>query len=240
MGAHEVVIESASHVVSLAELSTDQMTTIVRAWGARVRDLREDDRLEYALVFKNRGADAGATLEHAHSQLIAIPFVPPFVREELEGAHQHWADHDRCPFCHVGESVLDARERWVAGNDDVLAYTPYASRFPFEMRVAPRRHGAHFEESTEAMGDAIADVLRRTLQKLDRALDRPPYNLVIHTAPFDEGDLDYYHWHIEIIPALSYMAGFEWGTGCHINPTSPERAAEHLRRVSLETPVAEA
>ncbi len=235
VGAHEVIIESPSHVVTFGNVSADQVAAVVRAWGGRLRDLRDDERLEYAMIFKNRGADAGASLEHAHSQLIAVPFLPPTIREELEGAADYHGRHDRCVFCQIGDDVFEDGERRVAQNDDVVAYAPYAPRMPFEMRIMPRAHEARFERDADDLDAAIADVLKRTLQKLDRALERPPYNLVLHTAPLaDQDATDHYHWHIEIIPALSYTAGFEWGAGCHINPTPPERAAEHLRRVPLD------
>ena len=115
-------------------------------------------------------------------------------------------------------------------NADMVALAPYAPRFAFETWMLPKRHGARFEEAPRHEYESLARLLKAMLQRMDRALEPPPYNLVIHTAPFSEDVGDVFHWHIEIMPKITRVAGFEWGTGFYINPTPPEEAAQVLRR----------
>lgn len=234
LGAHEVIIESADHVADLSQLSDAHLADVVRAWRERVDDLGGDQRLEYALIFKNQGVRAGATVEHAHSQLMALPAVPDFVADELEGSRDYHAEHDRCVFCDLIERNLDKRDRLVYENDKVVVFAPFASRFPFELWLMPRQHQARFEDADADLDRAVARALGDTLTRLHQSLDDPPYNLVVHTAPLRSGPLDYYHWHIEIIPTLSNIAGFEWGSGWHINSTAPESAADHLKKLEVD------
>ncbi len=180
-------------------------------------------------MFKNHGAAAGATLEHTHSQLIALPIVPDFLRQELSGARRHFEVKQRCVFCDVvHEDLLDGR-RIIQENADIVALAPYAPRFAFETWLLPRRHGARFEEAPRHEYESLARMLKSVLQRMDRALETPPYNLIVHTSPFSEETGDFYHWHVEIMPKLTRVAGFEWGTGFYLNPTSPEEAAQALR-----------
>jgi UDPglucose--hexose-1-phosphate uridylyltransferase len=196
-------------------------------------DLKRDFRLKYILVFKNHGAAAGATLEHPHAQLIALPIVPDFVRDEIEGARRHFAVKERCVFCDIVRQELRDQRRVIQENAEAVAIAPYAPRFAFETWILPRRHGARFEEAPKQEYEAVARLLKAVLQRMDRALESPPFNLVLHTAPFADEVDDIYHWHIEIMPKLTRVAGFEWGTGFYINPTPPEEAAQVLRGVRL-------
>jgi UDPglucose--hexose-1-phosphate uridylyltransferase len=233
IGAHEVIIETPDHGKTLASMSAQEIERVLWAYRERMLDLKQDRRLRYILVFKNHGAAAGATLEHTHSQLIAMPIVPDFVREELDGARQHYKAKERCVFCDiVRQDQADAR-RVILENADAIAIAPYAPRFAFETWVLPKRHGARFEEAPRQEYENVARLLKAVLERLDRALERPSFNLIVHTAPFSEDVADVYHWHIEIMPKLTRVAGFEWGTGFYINPTSPEEAAQVLRDVKI-------
>lgn len=235
VGAHEVIIECPEHVVAFDELGADQMATVLQAWQDRIDDLRNDERLACAVVFKNHGAAAGASLEHAHSQLIALPIVPKRLDEELAGTRQYHAEHDRCVWCDIIDQETTDGSRIVCQNDVAVAMTPFASRFPFELCILPRDHGPWYEEASGQILAGVAALLEETLAKLNRALDNPPFNLMLHSAPFPNGeDTSHYHWHFELIPKLTKVAGFEWGTGFYINPTSPEAAAEHLREIALD------
>jgi UDPglucose--hexose-1-phosphate uridylyltransferase len=196
-------------------------------------DLKRDFRLKYILVFKNHGAAAGATLEHPHSQLIALPLVPDFVREEIEGARRHFAAKERCVFCDIIQQELRDDRRVVQENADTIAIAPYASRFPFETWILPKRHGARFEEAPRHEYESLARLLKAVLLRLNRALEMPPFNLAIHTSPCADDVAEAYHWHIEIMPKLTRVTGFEGGTGFYINPTPPEEAAQVLRGVRL-------
>jgi UDPglucose--hexose-1-phosphate uridylyltransferase len=233
IGAHEVIIETPDHDRSMAAMSEAEIERVLWAYRARIVDLKRDVRLKHVVVFKNRGYAAGATLEHPHSQLIALPIVPDFVREEIDGARRQFAVNGRCVFCDIVREEMRDGRRVIEENADVVALAPYAPRLAFETWLLPRQHGARFEEAAQNVTGSLARVLRSTLQRLDRALGMPPFNLIVHTAPFVEGVDDCYHWHIELMPKLARVAGFEWGTGFYINPTPPEEAAQVLRSVGL-------
>jgi UDPglucose--hexose-1-phosphate uridylyltransferase len=233
IGAHEVIIETPDHDRSLALMSEPELERVLWAYRERMVDLKQDHRLRYILVFKNHGAAAGATLEHPHSQLIALPIVPDFVREELEGARLHYQMKERCVYCDVVRQELGDGRRVIQENADIVALAPYAPRFAFETWLLPKRHGARYENAPRHEYESLARLLKSVLQRLDRALESPPFNLIIHTSPFSEDVSQLYHWHIEILPKLTRVAGFEWGTGFYINPTPPEEAARVLRAVKL-------
>ena len=233
IGAHEMVIETPEHALRMTELSDANIEEVFWAFRERMRDLRNDHRLRYVLLFKNYGESAGAQLEHTHSQLIALPVVPKRVQEELDVARRYYDFKERCIFCDLVRQEMKAGTRVVTETDQYLVVEPYAARFPFETWILPKRHQSHFEESGGAEFGNLAWVLKTTLRKLERVLERPPYNLLIHTAPLQEASCPYYHWHIEIIPKLTRVAGFEWGTGVYINPTPPEESAKFLRDAGL-------
>lgn len=237
VGAHEVVIETPDHAKDLADLEIDHLVQVINAFRARALDLHRDRRFRYVLIFKNHGPQAGATLEHSHTQLIATPIIPRFIMEELEGSRKYFELKERCVFCDIvqQETSENNGRRVVSTSDRFVALAPFAPRFPFETWILPRQHDASFlaiEDAAETRD--FAAVLRDTLQRLNRALDRPPFNFVIHTTPVNEGDLEYYHWHLEIMPSLSRVAGFEIGSGFYINPTPPEDAAQYLREIAVE------
>jgi len=229
IGAHEVIIETPDHGKTLASMSEAEIERVLWAYRERILDLKKDIRFRYILIFKNHGAAAGATLEHTHSQLIALPIVPDFVREEIDGARRHFAAKERCVFCDIIRQETAAGRRVILENAEVVALAPYAPRFPFETWLLPSRHGARFEEAPREEYEALARLLKSVLIRMDRALEAPAYNLIIHSSPFSEETTEYYHWHVELIPKLTKVAGFEWGTGFYINPTSPEEAARVLR-----------
>jgi UDPglucose--hexose-1-phosphate uridylyltransferase len=185
------------------------------------------------MIFKNVGTAAGASLEHTHSQLIVTPIVPVSVAEEMTGALEFYDYRGRCIYCDMVQQELSFEKRIVLDTPHFTAICPYASRFPFETWIVPKTHSSHFENIPKPGVDDLGHVLRDVLQKLENALDAPPYNYIIHTAPFDHQELPHYHWHIEIIPRLTKVAGFEWGSGFYINPVPPEDAAAFLREVEV-------
>jgi len=230
IGAHEVIIESPDHGKTLASMSEAEIERVLWAFRERIADLKRDIRFRYILVFKNHGAAAGATLEHSHSQLIALPIVPDFVREEIDGAKQHFSAKERCVFCDIIRQEVTAGKRVIHENADVVAIAPYAPRFPFETWLLPRTHYARFEDTPRQVYESLARMLKTVLMRMNKALESPDYNLIIHNSPFSEAQAnDYYHWHVEVMPKLTRTAGFEWATGFYINPTSPEEAAQVLR-----------
>ena len=240
VGAHEVIIETPEHGKDLAELPEDQVARVLVTYRRRIEVLREDQRLKYVLVFKNQGRAAGASLEHAHSQLIATPITPKRVKEKLVGAKRHFEYRRRCIFCDYIRQEIDLfGERLVIDSEHFVVLSPFAARFPFEMWILPKRHAADYTGIAEHEIADLASVLKRTLMKLRQALGNPPFNYVLHQAPFRRPRGGYwttieedYHWHMELIPRLTRVAGFEWGSGFYINPTPPEVAAETLRDVA--------
>jgi len=229
VGAHEVVIETPDHTATLATLSPDAVADVLLAFRDRVVDLKKDPRFEYILVFKNHGAAAGASLEHPHSQLIATPIIPIMVSEELKGASEYYDMKERCVWCDVVHQERRARRRIIMESNGFVALAPFAPRFPFETWILPTQHRSAFEETGVEELRGLAEVLGGFLRRLDRVLGRPPFNFMLHTAPLREGPLDHFHWHLEIIPKLTNVAGYEWGTGFFINPVPPEDAAAALR-----------
>ncbi len=235
IGAHEVIIETPDHAMTLATLSVPRVEEVLCAYRERVLDLKKDRRFKYMLVFKNHGDAAGASLEHTHSQLIALPVVPRAVREEVDGSRAHYNSKERCIFCDILRQESEAATRVVAENQGFIVVTPYAPRFPFEMWIIPKNHLSAFEQSQKAEFEYLAEILKDMLTRLDKVLDHPAYNYIIHSSPVQESTEDYYHWHLEIMPKLTKVAGFEWGTGFYINPTPPEEAAKFLREAAVET-----
>ena len=234
IGAHEVIVETPDHGRQLHDLDEAELGLVIDAWRARVIDLRKDIRFRYVLVFKNHGAAAGVSIEHTHSQLIALPTVPKHVADELLGAAEHYSHKERCIYCDIVRQELTQRARLIHENQDFIVLAPWASRFPFETWILPRRHRSSFEETPAAELHQLANALRTALRKLQRALDDPPYNFVVHTAPLRQGEMAHYHWHIEIVPTLTRPAGFEMGSGYYINPTPPEEAARFLRELPAQ------
>jgi UDPglucose--hexose-1-phosphate uridylyltransferase len=229
VGVHEVLIESPAHGQTLGAMPSADIERALSAFAARIRTFREDHRLRYFVLFKNQGPTAGATFEHTHSQIMALPVVPNGVREELDGAARYFDSRGRCVFCDLVRDEVAAGTRVVYVDAGVVVLAPYASRVPFELWVVPRAHGATFEDATPEGRAALARGLRVALSRLARVLDAPDYNYIIHTAPVGDDSRASYHWHAEILPKLSRMGGLEWGTGCHINTTAPEAAAAALR-----------
>jgi UDPglucose--hexose-1-phosphate uridylyltransferase len=233
VGAHEVIIESPRHLVSITDLNEEQLADVYWIYRERLADLKRDRRLVYGMVFKNVGPGAGASLEHAHSQLIVTPIVPISVAEEMSGSQRHFDHRGRCVYCDLIRQELEDGRRIVLDTPGFTAFCPFASRFPFETWVAPKSHVSHYEHLSRPAAEELARVMRQVVARIESALDRPAYNYIIHTAPFDTPELKHYHWHIEIMPRLTNVAGFEWGTGFYINPVPPEEAAAFLRNAEV-------
>jgi len=233
VGAHEVVIETREHAMTLADAPQEQVLAVLRAWQERMLDLSRDLRLRTILAFKNHGQPAGATLFHAHSQLVALPIVPAALSEELRGAKSHFDAKERCLYCDILAQELRDKERVVLEMEGAVALSPWAARSPFETWIFPRQHFSSFEASGAEILTAVAGALRALLRKIDVALEKPAFNLYLHTMPLREAPNDFYHWHLELKPTLTLQAGFEWAGGCHINPTPPEEAASFLRQTEV-------
>jgi len=233
IGAHEVIIETPDHQKTLAMLSPRQIEDVLWAYRDRILDLKKDRRFKYIMIFKNHGEAAGASLEHTHSQLIALPVVPKRVREETDGAREYFNFKERCIFCDIIRQETESGIRVIADTPAFIAVAPFAPRFPFEIWITPRVHQSAFEDSQKQEFEQLALILKDMLMRLDKVLDFPAYNYIIHTSPIPESPNEHYHWHLEIMPKLTKIAGFEWGTGFHINPTPPEESAKFLREAAV-------
>ncbi len=240
IGAHEIIIESPEHIANIADLELEQIIKIFGVYVKRMAELEQDKRIKYVLIFKNYGVVAGGSpIKHSRTQVIALPVNPKRVKEELAGAKRYYEYKERCIFCDIIKQEIATQLRVIAREDGFIAFAPYASRFPFEICVLPEEHSCDFYtlENTEG----LAKIMKSVMKKLANTLNDPPYNYILHTAPFRRmtsagfwKTIDYdYHWHIEIMPRLTKVAGFEWGSGFYINPTPPEDAAKYLREVRI-------
>jgi UDPglucose--hexose-1-phosphate uridylyltransferase len=243
-GAHEVIVETPQHDKDLADLPSEHVKLVLLSYRERLRDLYKDPRFRYALIFKNHGKRAGASLAHPHSQLIATPIVPRNVFIKLDAACRHYESKERCLICDLIQQELSNEKRIISSNDRFVAIAPYASRFPFEVFIAPIEHNHSYGDSSDEDLDKFAPFFKDILFRIKEVLDDPPFNYVINTSPNTEAKpkfadkwvtLKYdYHWHIDIIPRLVRIAGFEWGSGFYINPSTPETAAQYLREMKAE------
>ena len=244
IGAHEVLIETPRHIRHMAEMSPQQMDLIFMAYRSRLQDLMRDPRLRYVLIFKNYGSRAGASIAHPHTQIIATPITPQTVAQELQSAREHFQVKERCLFCDILAQEMESGERVVHLGEHFVAICPYASRFPYEVMVLPRKHHHDFSLADDVMVRELARTMHIVLKKLRVVLNDPPFNFVFHTAPnathgrrranyWDTLAYDW-HWHVEILPRLTEVAGFEWGTGFYINQVPPEAAAARLRRAQID------
>jgi len=233
IGAHEVIIEHPSHSASFATYSVREVERIVWSYRERSRDLRKDPRFKYLLVFKNSGRPAGASLSHPHSQLIATPVIPKRVIEELNGAENYFHFRERCVYCDMLRQETASKRRLVFENERFVVFTPFASRFPFELVILPKMHSSDFAETSDSDLRLFAIALREAMGRLIRALGDPPYNYILHTSPVNGSPHEAYHWHVEIITRMTRVAGFEWGSGFYVNPVSPEEACRRLSECTL-------
>ncbi|MBL7033291.1 MAG: galactose-1-phosphate uridylyltransferase [Candidatus Delongbacteria bacterium] len=243
IGAHEVIIESPDHDLHLADMSIAHLARLFSVYQRRILDLSQDRRFKYVLLFKNHGLSAGASLVHSHTQIVATPVTPRTIAIELEVARQHHQLKERCIFCDIIQQELLEGSRLVSQGDEFVVLAPYASRFPFELAIYPRQHHYDFASAPENVIQALAVTLKDILSRMRIGLENPPFNCVLHTAPnihheprrsnyWDTLVYDF-HWHLELFPRLTRVAGFEWGSGYYINTTAPEDAARFLREIQI-------
>lgn len=235
IGAHEIVIETPYHHKDLSDLQDSELTSILHVYAQRSLDLERDRRFKYIMIFKNYGPAAGASLEHPHTQIIALPMVPKNVKEEIVGAQKYFEYRERCIFCDMMRQEMEEKERVVVENKHFIAFCPFVSRFPFEVWIMPKKHTSFFCQTPYEELPDLASLLRTVIAKFKKVFGSPEYNFIIHTAPInsDGAQMEGYHWHLEFMPKLTRVAGFEWGTGFYLVPTPPEHAAKFLREAAV-------
>jgi len=232
-GRHEVIVDHTAHDLEMADFDLEQLELVLRTYRERWRDASRAAGLRYAMIFKNFGQQAGASLEHTHSQLVALPFVPSRAADEIDGGARYFSEKNSCAWCDDRHSAQE-RGLEVFANKHFAVICPYAARFPFETHIVPVVHASDFTTLTDDAIPDLAAALKEILSRLKRLLDDPPYNFIIHSASLDMPIVSGFHWHIEIIPKLVRTAAFEWGTGFYVNPTPPEQAAEYLRGGAIQ------
>ena len=232
-GFHEVVVYR-NHSLQPAYFSVEELDVVLKSYQLRYRELMKKDCIEYILIFHNHGREAGASIYHPHSQIIAMPVIPPDVARSIKGSKEFYEQYDRtCPHCATIIGEYRTNMRLVYENDSMVAFAPFASKAAFELRIFPKIHQYAFEAIDDATRRDAADALRTVLLKLAKGLNEPPYNFFIHTAPVRPESFKYYHWHIEVAPKTSIWAGFELGTGVEISSVEPEKAAAYLRKIKV-------
>ncbi|PLX65853.1 MAG: galactose-1-phosphate uridylyltransferase [Denitrovibrio sp.] len=239
VGAHEVVIETPRHDINPGNYTEDILYNLFYTFRERVKDLKKDTRFRYIMPFKNYGLLAGSNINHPHSQIIALPVTPNIVKTKLSAALEHYHNKERCLFCDILDQERNENTRIIYENQDFIALCPYASALPFEVSIYPKRHNHCFENTDEGELSGLADITKEVFGRLYKCLENPPLNMVVHTSPpavkrpSQSGHWasikEDFHWHIEITPRLSGVAGFESGTGFYINPVAPESAADYLK-----------
>jgi UDPglucose--hexose-1-phosphate uridylyltransferase len=233
-GAHEVIIESPWHDAEPATLSAVELNAAVETYRARSRTLLAQDGIAAVILFRNYGPRAGASLAHPHAQIIALDFVPPKLAAIDGWTRRYTAEHGRCAMCAELEVERASGTRIVGENDKFVALVPFAAEHPFELWVVPKQHEASFGALADKALPAFSDLLGRSLRLLQAALDDPPYNFVVDTAPKAELVAPHWHWKLRIVPDVATWGGFELGAGLPINPSSPEDDARVLRAAPAE------
>lgn len=231
VGAHEVILETPYHQKDICDLLNPEIENFISIYIRRSIDLAKDRRLKYILIFKNFGASAGASLEHPHTQIIALPMVPKNVKEEIKGAHNYFEYRERCIFCDIIRQEIQDKERIILENDHFLSFCPFVSRFPFELWILSKNHNGNFSQMSAQEVPSLASILKDTIARLKKVFPHLPYNFIVHSCPVNsDGITEGYHWHIELMPKLTRVAGFEWASGFYVVATPPELAAQYLRQ----------
>lgn len=232
-GGHEVVVESPDHLQSISELDKEQVNLVFKAYRNRVRFWLTEKAAKYVVVFKNVGHDAGASLSHSHSQIIATDIIPTDVRRTADRMRAFYHQEEKCLYCSMIEDELEQKIRVVEETPDFVAFCPFASRLPSQICITSKVHQSRFDELTDGATEQLSWLAHRQIRRLEKLYRNTPYNFVIHTAPSCSTDTPEFHWRMELFPRLTKVAGFEWGSECYINPLAPEDAAKQLRRVGV-------
>jgi UDPglucose--hexose-1-phosphate uridylyltransferase len=236
-GFHEVIIEGADHSRCMALMPDSHVASTLSVYRDRYNTLSADARINHITIFKNHGPDAGASMQHPHSQLIATPIIPSQVRHRLQEARRHYDDAGECMFCHMVEREVEAQTRIVVKGEHFVAMEVFASATPFSTHILPMRHMASFGDITDAEISDLAHVLRTLLAKIYFGLENPDLNYTVRSGPTEYSGARHFHWYVSVIPRLTRVAGFELGSGMFINTVLPEAAAEFLRKVPAEKAV---
>lgn len=231
IGANEVIIETSNHNKQVYSFTNEELSNVIKVLQGRIKDLKNDIRLEYILPFKNYGQAAGEIISHSNIQLVAMPIIPKNVKEEIEVSKKYYEIKERCLLCDIIDQELKAKSRIVCENNNFVALTPFASISPFEVWILPKEHAEDFKNINSGKVYELSQISIEVLKRIYKALDDCAYNMVMHILPLKQDYLSYYHWHIEIVPKISRTTGFDVGTGIAVNQVLPEEAAKFLRDI---------
>jgi len=235
-GSHEIVLEDPAHIANMADLPVEQIKAVMQTYAVRMQAHRKNPFIEYVLAYKNYGVAAGSrSIGHARSQIMAVPVLPMRVKDKTRGSEKYFEIHERCLFCDMVSQEMKDKERVIAQNENFVVIAPFASRFPFETWILPKDHHCDFADGIKGHEETLAAIMKDILLRFKIGLNDPAYNYMIQTSPVKAPDSykDYYHWHIEVMPRLTRVAGFERGTGFYICPIPPEMTAAFLREVDI-------
>jgi len=228
VGHHEVLVESPNHDEHPSDARISQLFHVINAYVDRLREFSKKPYVRYVSIFRNHGIEAGASLSHAHSQIIATPFIPKTLEDELKASRKFYERNGKCAFCDILEKELKG-PRLIVESSKFVVFTPYASVHPLEFWIIPKEHKATLLDMSQSDLKAFAETLKSCLNGLKRLVNDPPYNFGFHLTVNNDARR-YYHWHLEVYPKLAIWAGFEKSTGMYINTVTPETAAESLRK----------
>ncbi|ODS39428.1 MAG: hypothetical protein A7316_11065 [Candidatus Altiarchaeales archaeon WOR_SM1_86-2] len=223
-GEHEIVVETNEHGKELEDLSVDHLVKVLDFYSWRIEKLKSKEGVEYVVLFRNKGKEAGASFTHTHAQLISLPLVPPIVKEKIAASKKYADENGTCPYCDILKKEMGG-ERRILEDENACAFAPFASRFPFEAWIMPKRHIGRIGSMNEDEKRSFAKVFKKIMLKLRSMLGDPDYNLLFYLAPAG----DELHFHLEICPRIAKWAGFEFGSGIIINTMGPEDAAGFYR-----------
>lgn len=233
-GHHEVVI-FGDHDKHPSKLTAVALAEIIDVYRQRYLAHLKDPVVKYILIIHNHGTAAGASIYHPHSQIFSSPIIPNSARRILQGAKAYYNQRKKCAYCETLKHEQAEKIRVIKENQHFLAFCPFASRFPFEMRIVPKKHQSNFEKITPLEIQSFARILREILAKLDKGLKNPPYNFYIHTNAARQSSNPFFHWHLEVVPRLGVWGGFELGGGFPIDVISPEKCANFLKKVKIKS-----
>ena len=231
VGFHEIII-SRNHFKHLALLPVESIEEVIRAFQDRYLALMENRCVNYVFIFHNHGVEAGATIFHPHSQLIAMSIVPTDIKRSIDSARNYYEKNHKCGYCQMIEWEKEEK-RCIFQNEHFIVLSPFVPKVNFEIRIYPRKHQSNFEKITDVERKYLAEAIQQALHKLYKGLKDPAYNLFIHTAPCDGKEYGFFHWHIEILPKTNTWAGIEFGTGVEIITAKPEEVAKFLRKIKI-------
>ncbi|MBZ4667840.1 MAG: UDPglucose--hexose-phosphate uridylyltransferase [Epulopiscium sp.] len=231
-GVHEVLIDTTDHEATIGKMSYEQLELVLRALKERYKDISSDDKIKYVQIFKNQGAEAGASLQHPHWQIIGVPLMPENQKQIIKGSKKYFQEHSRCVYCEMLRYERNAKVRIIYENKYFTLFAPYASRFCYETWIMPKQHLYDFSRLKDEHLKSLAQILKESIQRYEKVFDQLAYNICFMSPPLEANVEKYFHWHIQIIPRLGNLAGFELSTGSYINPTPPEMVAETLQKVA--------